>query len=121
MGSIPKFFIYRTNNNFVDSQLGIINKENIVKKLAILLSLLIVFACEDKDADGPDCASLMTKAEQLSDTFETKTDNGTATKADCDAAVEAMEAAVDCLPAGPDKTELLQMLPVAKASCNLLS
>ena len=53
MGSIPKFFIYPTNNNFVDSQLGIINKENIVKKLAILLSLLIVFACEDKDdSDG---------------------------------------------------------------------
>jgi len=92
-----------------------------VKKLAILLSLLIVFACEDKDDDAPDCASLMTKAEELSDAFETKVDNDTATKADCDAAVAAMEAAVDCLPAGPDKTELLQMLPVAKASCNLLS
>ncbi len=92
-----------------------------MKKLAILLSLLIVFACEDKDDDAPDCASLMTKAEELSDAFETKVDNDTATKADCDAAVAAMEAAVDCLPAGPDKTELLQMLPVAKASCNLLS
>ena len=92
-----------------------------MKKLAILFSLLIVFACEDKDDDAPDCASLMTKAEELSDAFETKVDNDTATKADCDAAVAAMEAAVDCLPAGPDKTELLQMLPVAKASCNLLS
>ena len=92
-----------------------------MKKLTILLSLLIVFACEDKDDDAPDCASLMTKAEELSDAFETKVDNDTATKADCDAAVAAMEAAVDCLPAGPDKTELLQMLPVAKASCNLLS
>ena len=92
-----------------------------MKKLAIILSLLIVFACEDKDDDAPDCASLMTKAEELSDAFETKVDNDTATKADCDAAVAAMEAAVDCLPAGPDKTELLQMLPVAKASCNLLS
>ena len=92
-----------------------------MKKLAILFSLLIFFACEDKDDDAPDCASLMTKAEELSDAFETKVDNDTATKADCDAAVAAMEAAVDCLPAGPDKTELLQMLPVAKASCNLLS
>ena len=92
-----------------------------MKKLAILLSLLIVFACEDKDDDAPDCASLMTKAEELSDAFETKVDNDTATKADCDAVVAALEAALDCLPAGPDKTELLQMLPVAKASCNLLS
>ena len=92
-----------------------------MKKLAILFSLLIVFACEDKDSDEPDCSSLMAKAEDAMDAFETKDDNDTATKADCDAAVAAMEAAVDCLPAGPDKTELLQMLPVAKASCNLLS
>ena len=92
-----------------------------MKKLAILLSLLIVFACEDKDDDAPDCASLMTKAEELSDAFETKVDNDTATKADCDAAVAAMEAAVDCLPAGPEKTETMQMLPVMKAMCSLMS
>ena len=93
-----------------------------MKKLAILLSLLIVFACEDKDDDSsPDCTSLMTKMEQLSDTFETKADNGTATKADCDAVVAALEAALDCLPAGPDKTEMLQALPMMKASCSLMS
>ena len=92
-----------------------------MKKLAILLSLLIVFACEDKDDDAPDCASLMTKAEELSDAFETKVDNDTATKADCDAAVAAMEAAVDCLPPGPEKTETMQMLPVIKAMCSLMS
>ena len=92
-----------------------------MKKLAILLSLLIVFSCEDKDGDKDDCSSLMAKADEAMNTFETKEDNDTVTKADCDAAVEAMEAAVDCLPAGPDKTELLQMLPTAKALCSLMS
>ena len=91
-----------------------------MKKLAILLSLLIVFACEDKD-DGDDCASLMAKANELMDAYETKVDNDTATKADCDAAVTALEAAVDCLPAGPDKTEMVQTLPIMKTLCNLMS
>ena len=76
-----------------------------MKKLAILLSLLIVFSCEDKDGDKDDCSSLMAKADEAMNTFETKEDNDTATKADCDAAVAAMKAAVDCLPAGPEKTE----------------
>ena len=92
-----------------------------MKKLAILLSLLIVFACEDKDSDEPDCSSLMAKAEEAMNTFEDKDDNDTATKADCDAAVAAMEAAVDCLPPGPEKTETMQMLPVIKAMCSLMS
>ena len=92
-----------------------------MKKLAILLSLLIVFACEDKDSDEPDCSSLMAKAEEAMNTFEDKDDNDTATKADCDAAVAAMEAAVDCLPPGAEKTETMQMLPVLKAMCSLMS
>ena len=92
-----------------------------MKKLAILLSLLIVFACEDKDSDEPDCSSLMAKAEEAMNTFEDKDDNDTATKADCDAAVAAMQAAVDCLPAGPEKVETVQMLSVMEAMCNLMS
>ena len=91
-----------------------------MKKLAILLSLLIVFSCEDKD-DGDDCASLMAKANELMDAYETKVDNDTATKADCDAAVAAMKAAVDCLPAGAEKAETVQMLSVMEAICNLMS
>ena len=91
-----------------------------MRKLAILLSVFIIFSCEDKD-DSDDCSSLMTKADELANTFETKSDNDTATKADCDAAVAAMEAAVDCLPAGPEKTETMQMLPVMKAMCSLMS
>ena len=63
----------------------------------------------------------MAKADELANTFETKSDNDTATKADCDAAVAAMEAAVDCLPPGPEKTETMQMLPVIKAMCSLMS
>ena len=92
-----------------------------MKKLAILLSLLIVFACEDKDSDEPDCSSLMAKAEEAMNTFEDKDDNDTATKADCDAAVAAMEAAVDCLPAGAEKTETVQMLTLLKAMCSVMS
>ena len=91
-----------------------------MKKLAILLSLLIVFACEDKD-DGDDCASLMAKADEAMNTFETKEDNDTATKADCDAAVAAMKAAVDCLPAGPEKTETVTMLSLMEQMCSAWS
>ena len=91
-----------------------------MKKLAILLSLLIVFACEDKD-DGDDCASLMAKADEAMNTFETKEDNDTATKADCDAAVAAMKAAVDCLPAGSEKTETVTMLSLMEQMCSAWS
>ena len=91
-----------------------------MRKLVILLSVFIIFSCEDKD-DSNDCDSLMAKADELANTFETKSDNDTATKADCDAAVAAMEAAVDCLPPGPEKTETMQMLPVIKAMCSLMS
>ena len=91
-----------------------------MKKLAILLSLLIVFSCEDKD-DGDDCASLMAKADEAMNTFETKEDNDTATKADCDAAVAAMKAAVDCLPAGPEKTETVTMLSLMEQMCSAWS
>ena len=92
-----------------------------MKKLAILFSLLIVFACEDKDSDEPDCSSLMAKAEEAMNTFETKDDNDTATKADCDAAVAAMQAAVDCLPPGAEKTETVTMLSVMESMCSLMS
>ena len=91
-----------------------------MRKLAILLSVFIIFSCEDKD-DSNDCDSLMAKADELANTFETKSDNDTATKADCDAAVAAMKAAVDCLPAGPEKVETVQMLSVMEAICNLMS
>ena len=91
-----------------------------MRKLAILLSVFIIFSCEDKD-DSNDCDSLMAKADELANTFETKSDNDTATKADCDAAVAAMQAAVDCLPAGPEKVETVQMLSVMEAICNLMS
>ena len=91
-----------------------------MRKLAILLSVFIIFSCEDKD-DSNDCDSLMAKADELANTFETKSDNDTATKADCDAAVAAMEAAVDCLPAGAEKTETVQMLTLLKAMCSVMS
>ena len=91
-----------------------------MRKLAILLSVFFIFSCEDKD-DSNDCDSLMAKADELANTFETKSDNDTATKADCDAAVAAMQAAVDCLPAGPEKVETVQMLSVMEAICNLMS
>ena len=89
-----------------------------MKKLSILLSLLIVFSCEDKDSDDPDCSSLMAKAEEAMNAFEAKDDNDTATKADCDAAVAAMKAAVDCLPAGPEKTETVTMLSLMEQMCS---
>ena len=92
-----------------------------MKKLAILLSLLIVFSCEDKDGDKDDCSSLMAKADEAMNTLETKKENITATKADCDAAVAAMKAAVDCLPAGPEKTETVTMLSLMEQMCSAWS
>ena len=85
------------------------------KLLMITFLALFVFACEDeKDeaANAANCATLMAEMEAASDAFEANQ-----TKANCDKVVEKAEAVYNCLPDGPEKTEMRECLDQIKGIC----
>ncbi len=74
------------------------------KLLMITFLALFVFACEDE------------KDEAASDAFEANQ-----TKANCDKVVEKAEAVYNCMPDGPEKTEMRESLDEIKGICVVFS
>ena len=89
-------------------------------KILILPLLLLLFvACEDekeKASNTVNCASVMVEMEAANDAFEAN-----ATKANCEKVIEKAEAVYDCMPDGPEKTEMRNDIDSIKDSCALFS
>ena len=89
------------------------------KLLMITFLALFVFACEDEKeeaANAANCATLMAEMEAASDAFEANQ-----TKANCDKVVEKAEAVYNCMPDGPEKTEMRESLDQIKGICVVFS
>ena len=86
-----------------------------------ILSFLLLFAfgCEDEKeeaSNAANCATIIVEMDAASDAFEAN-----ATKANCDKVIEKAEALYDCMPDGPEKTEMRQDLDEIKGICAILS
>ena len=89
------------------------------KLLMITFLALFVFACEDEKDEATsaaNCATLMAEMEAASDAFEANQ-----TKANCDKVVEKAEAVYNCMPDGPEKTEMRESLDEIKGICVVFS
>ena len=87
--------------------------------LMITFLALFVFACEDEKDEATsaaNCATLMAEMEAASDAFEANQ-----TKANCDKVVEKAEAVYNCMPDGPEKTEMRESLDEIKGICVVFS
>ena len=81
--------------------------------------LLTAVACEDeKDevSNALNCASVMAEMEAANEAFEANT-----TKANCEEVIEKAEAVYNCMPDGPEKTEMKEDLDSIRGTCNLFS
>jgi len=86
------------------------------------LPLCIFVACEDNsDDDKPNCENLSEKATIAVEIFEAKQDADKVTKADCEAAVEAMKAFADCLPDGQEKSDTLASVALLQVFCAFIN
>ena len=89
------------------------------KLLMITFLALFVFACEDeKDeaASAANCATLMAEMEAASDAFEANP-----TRGNCENVVEIAEDVYNCMPDGPEKTEMRESLDEIKGICVVFS
>ena len=89
------------------------------KLMMITFLALFVFACEDEKDEATsaaNCATLMVEMEAASDAFEANQ-----TKANCDKVVEKAEAVYNCMPDGPEKTQMRQDLDDIKGICAVFS
>jgi len=81
--------------------------------------LLTAVACEDeKDevSNALNCASVMAEMEAANEAFE-----ASATKANCEEVIKKAEAVYNCMPDGPEKTEMKEDLDSIRGTCDLFS
>ncbi len=81
--------------------------------------LLTAVACEDEKDEASNalnCASVMSEMEAANEAFEAN-----ATKANCEEVVKKAEAVYNCMPDGPEKTEMKEDLDSIRGTCNLFS
>ena len=93
------------------------------KSIGILILCFMFIACEEAEEakKEADCAAALITLTTVTDSFNTKFDNGTATKAECDDLIIKAQAYSDCLPEGEDKTEMLAMIAQISSVCAILS
>ena len=95
------------------------------KLISLLLSIFMFVSCEDEAQEASACASIIANAEQTieaaNNEFEAKIEAGTATKEDCDKLIYTLQEIVDCMPKGPEKTEMQDDITQASATCALFS
>ena len=95
------------------------------KLISLFLTIFMFVSCEDEAEEVSACASIIANAEQTieaaSNEFDAKIEAGTATKADCDKLVSTLQEIVDCMPKGPEKTEMQDDITQASATCALFS
>ena len=86
------------------------------------MPLCVFVACEDNsDDDKPNCENLSEKATIAVENFEAKQNADNVTKADCEAAVEAMKAFADCLPDGQEKSDALASVALLQVFCAFIN
>ena len=81
--------------------------------------LLAAVACEDEKeetSNALNCASVMAEMEAANEAFEAN-----ATKANCEEVIEKAEAVYNCMPDGPEKTEMKEDLDSIRGTCDLFS
>tara|TARA_B100001540_G_C15578117_1_gene538230 strand:+ start:51 stop:332 length:282 start_codon:yes stop_codon:yes gene_type:complete len=81
--------------------------------------LLAAVACEDEKeetSNALNCASVMAEMEAANEAFEAN-----ATKANCEEVIKKAEAVYNCMPDGPEKTEMKEDLDSIRGTCDLFS
>ena len=81
--------------------------------------LLAVVACEDEKEEANNalnCATVMAEMDAANEAFEAN-----ATKANCEDVIEKAEAVYNCMPDGPEKTEMKEDLDTIRGTCDLFS
>lgn len=86
-----------------------------------LLSILLLAAaaCEDEKEEANNalnCATVTAEMEAANEAFEAN-----ATKANCEDVIEKTEAFYNCMPDGPEKTEMKEALDIIRGTCDLFS
>ena len=86
-----------------------------------LLSILLLAAaaCEDEKEEANNalnCATVTAEMEAANEAFEAN-----ATKANCEDVIEKTEAVYNCMPDGPEKTEMKEVLDTIRGTCELFS
>ena len=81
--------------------------------------LLAAVACEDEKEEANNalnCATVMAEMDAANEAFEAN-----ATKANCEDVIEKAEAVYNCMPDGPEKTEMKEDLATIRGTCDLFS
>ena len=81
--------------------------------------LLVAVACEDEKEEANNalnCATVMAEMDAANEAFEAN-----ATKANCEEVIEKAEAVYNCMPDGPEKTEMKEDLDSIRGTCDLFS
>jgi hypothetical protein len=78
-----------------------------MKNYLFIIFISILFSCDESEevANQTECNATLTLMNRAADKFSALTDNGTATKADCNDLVEKMSEYLPCMAEGQNKIE----------------
>ena len=90
-------------------------------KILILPLLLLLFvACEDEKeeaSNAANCATVLAEMLSAAETFNAAMESSTATRSQCEEYVTKAKAYANCLPAGQEKTEILDSVSEVESLC----
>ena len=91
-----------------------------MKNHLFIIFICLLFACEDSEevTNQTECTASLAAMNRAADKFSVLTDNGTATKADCNDLVEKMTEYLPCMVEGQDKTEFELAISEFADLCN---